>query len=394
MKYRLIVFKGIYDTLDVFVDHLVKGFEQLGYEVFIFDVRNMDENIMGMTQFVNERLIAVITFNNLGINLELKDIGNFWNKLGIHVIDILVDHPAHYHDMLISAPEKTVVLCIDENHAEYIKRFYPNILVADFMAHGGTQVETELIPWNERSIDVLYAGSLSSKQMTPQIFNIGRYNNLQVNRIWNGTLERIINDSGLTTERAIEEELLSEGIKLNDNELRELISDFVGLDYCVVSYYREKVLKTLVEAGINITIYGGGWEKCEWITAPNCHLMSRIPAKDILLKMYDSKIVLNIMTWFKRGSHERIINGMLAGAVVVSDESTYLSDSFENGKELYTFSLNDIDKLPIKIKSILSDSSSATVASNGRNRALQSERWENRAYEIDYYLLESLKDET
>ena len=35
-------------------------------------------------------------------------------------------------------------------------------------------------------------------------------------------------------------------------------------------------------------------------------------ADKIVDLMYDSKIVLNTMTWFKDGTHDRVFNGMLA----------------------------------------------------------------------------------
>ena len=44
--------------------------------------------------------------------------------------------------------------------------------------------------------------------------------------------------------------------------------------------------------------------------------------------MYDSKIVLNTMTWFKDGTHDRVFNGMLAGAVAVTDSSIYMKENF------------------------------------------------------------------
>ena len=44
-------------------------------------------------------------------------------------------------------------------------------------------------------------------------------------------------------------------------------------------------------------------------------------ADEIVELMHESKIVLSTMTWFKDGTHDRVYNGMLAGAVAVTDTS-------------------------------------------------------------------------
>lgn len=59
--------------------------------------------------------------------------------------------------------------------------------------------------------------------------------------------------------------------------------------------------------------------------------------------MNDAKIVLNTMTWFKAGAHDRIFNGMLAKAVVVTDDSTYLRREFTDGRELVMFRRQELE---------------------------------------------------
>lgn len=72
-------------------------------------------------------------------------------------------------------------------------------------------------------------------------------------------------------------------------------------------------------------------------------------APQILPLMNDSKIVLNTMTWFKAGAHDRVFNGMLAKAAVVTDDSTYLRREFTDGKELVMISLKELGTLPERV---------------------------------------------
>ena len=87
---RLIFFKGIYDTLDLFTEELSNAFRIQGYETEILDVRNMQESLIRLSEFVKQPVKAAITFNNLAFNMELREGENIWEQLGIPCINILM----------------------------------------------------------------------------------------------------------------------------------------------------------------------------------------------------------------------------------------------------------------------------------------------------------------
>ena len=74
--------------------------------------------------------------------------------------------------------------------------------------------------------------------------------------------EELIKHPYRTTEEVIEEKLIESGINLSDNELLDVIEKLHYVDMLAVSYYREKTIKTLVEAGLKVTLYGTGWGVC------------------------------------------------------------------------------------------------------------------------------------
>lgn len=141
----------------------------------------------------------------------------------------------------------------------------------------------------------------------------------------------------------------------------------------------------LVESGITVTAYGTGWDQCEWSDNPHLKYGGKVLAPQILPLMNDSKIVLNTMTWFKAGAHDRIFNGMLAGSAVVTDDSTYLRRIFTDGKELAMFSLKEIQSLPDRVFALFGDmASTQQMADCGYLAARADHTWKNRAK----YLLE------
>ena len=208
----------------------------------------------------------------------------------------------------------------------------------------------------------------------------------------------LLSDNSITTEQAVEDALKKHDIFLPDAELSEAISKLHYVELLVVSYYREKLISTLLDAGVRVHLYGPGWDICDFAHHPNLVWEGRISAKDVLEKMRRSKIVLNTMTWFKDGTHDRVFNGMLAGAVAVSDESLYMKEEFlsypktdAQSAQMVMFQLKEMARLAKLLKNLLSDPDTMQkIADNGRRRALKAHTWRCRAKEIEDDLLSQL----
>lgn len=377
------------DTLDIFTYELKKEFEKIGLEVMIFNSQDMEGSMIKLSEFIKEPVKAVVTFNNLGFNMELIKGQNIWEQLQIPCINILMDHPFIHKKALDNAPANAVVICPDRNHMKFVQRFYPQIPIVGFLPHGGKAKDISIKPICERSIDILYAGGISYKFIEQSKPDFKEFT-FDAKKIANETYEELINNPDRTTEDVIEERLLHNGIILSDNELLNVIEKLHYIDMMAVSYYREKTVKTLVDAGFKVTLYGTGWEVCDWIDNENLDYRGRVSADEIVDLMYDSKIVLNTMTWFKDGTHDRVFNGMLAGAVAVTDSSIYMKENFTDN-ELVMFELEDIDKLPHIINDLVTDKyKMQKIADEGRKKALQFHSWEKRADELYYDLISQL----
>ena len=93
--------------------------------------------------------------------------------------------------------------------------------------------------------------------------------------------------------------------------------------------------------------------------------------------------MLNTMTWFKRGAHDRIFNGMLAGAAVVSDTSQYMQEHFTSGSQLQLFSLKNLNEMSRRVRYLLEDTDEAQcMADCGYQSALEHHMWKNRLEEL------------
>lgn len=384
MKKTIILFKGIYDTLDLFCDKLGEAFAKWGHDIFVYDAGTQEKSKSALLAMLAEQNgnATVVTFNNMGYNLE-QDGVNVWEHFEVPYINILMDHPFHFERPLKDAPATAIVLCTDRNHVKYIRRYHKNIRQTDFLPHAGIELGRKHKPLGERKIDVLYAGALPIFTVGKMIPNLNVMYGMDLRDMMREVLRELVVHPDKTTEQAIEEYVkahVKSGCELSEEELRSLIIHMRFIDSYATSFYREQAVRSLVENGIEVTAYGVGWDQCDWSSNPHLKYGGKVLAPDILPLMNDSKIVLNTMTWFKAGAHDRIFNGMLAGAAVVTDDSTYLRHECTDGKELVMFRRNEIATLPDRVCDLFGHMERTQEMANcGYEFARENHTWKNRA---------------
>ncbi|MDE7253400.1 MAG: glycosyltransferase [Acetatifactor sp.] len=388
MMKRIVLFKGKLDTLNLFSAQLRKGFEQLGgYEIYEVDLRDMIKGLGGLYTFLQDGSItAMIAFNSTFYGMTLPSGVNMCEQLRIPCINILVDHPYWYPDILRKTPSVGVVLCVDRGHMDYVNRFYPEIEVTGFLPHGGTPMEGMPKPIRERTIEVLYAGSLLAEYAEKQKPDFTQWD-FPAEAICETAIQKLLQNPHLIIEQVLENTLRDHQVQMSDAELQAFISSCVYIERVVSSYFREKAVAAVAQAGIPLELYGDGWGECSFIKLPNVHYGGRISPEEVLRKMENTKIVLNTMPWFRDGSHERVFNGMLRGAVVCSETSNYLKE--ELPPDVWVpYDPSTIDSLPERIQALLQDTDAMQeIADRGYALAKEKHTWQARAMELHQDLL-------
>lgn len=438
MEKTLLFIQGIYDTIDLFVEALSGAFRQMGCTCYQIDIRDEASAMLQLKKRIEEGSIdAIITFNNIGYNLSFFEGKNIWEEQEIPYINILMDHPFHYAYPLMHAPKTSVVFCTDRNHMAFLRRFYPHLKRVDFMPHAGMEADISEyakagrchlcqqgdayhLSMEERPIDVLYAGGLSKYVAEGLVPDLGAIREFDAFELAQEALADLIQYPSKTTEAAVEGYLRSIGKQYTDKELNHWITELRFIDSYATSFYREQSVRLLVEHGVRVTVFGGGWDRCEWAEHPNLIYGGKVLAPQVLELMNHAKIVLNTMTWYKNGIHDRIINGMLAKAAVVTDMSEYLEEALPghmlisseacvpgdhieemNSKTyapvgsrsktapcLAAFSLPQIQELPELVQNLLDHPEQMEeIARNGYRYAKAHHTWKQRAeYIYEKYL--------
>ena len=192
----------------------------------------------------------------------------------------------------------------------------------------------------------------------------------------------------LTAEQALQEVLRTRKIIISEGEFLDLLYDFRRVIYCVMHYYRDRVLRNILQSGIKIDVFGNSWMNCPLTCYSNLVCHPDVTVEESLDIWKQSKLSLNIMSWHKGGFTERMANIMLAGAVLVTDDTTYLNGNYTD-EDLLVFSLEERGKLPDKIKYLLAHEKQRNkIAENGRKKTLSQHTWDKRAEQFLNLLVE------
>ena len=177
-------------------------------------------------------------------------------------------------------------------------------------------------------------------------------------------------------------------LRVSDEKFLDLLYRFRRVIYGIMHYYRDRVLREILKSGIRLDVFGDSWENCPLREYPNLVCHPNVTVEESLVVWQQSKLSLNIMSWHKDGFTERMANIMLAGAVLVTDHTTYLDGNYTD-EDLIDFSLENRAVLPEKVQYLLqNEKKREEMAENGKQKTLQQHTWEKRAEQFLYILKE------
>ncbi|MBO5483683.1 MAG: glycosyltransferase family 1 protein [Lachnospiraceae bacterium] len=381
--------KSQYDSTRIFFNEIKREWERLGLEIDLLDSYDETAYIQIRKKLQSRSYDAVVTINGMLLEKE-SDLRKMILKDGIIYATMLMDHPLIHHERLRTSYPYCLVLSPDKKHVDYLRRYYPNIWKTGFLAHGGCQAQKRVVPYGERTFDLSFMGSYNRPEEIWQ--EIEGYPE-QMKILMENCVYYLLHHTEKTLEEAMEKVFYQFGIEIPWEEFAPIASEFRAVDRYVRCYYRDKVLRILLENEIEVHVFGDGWERMELSGSSRLQIHGRVGYQESLEIVADSKISLNVMPWFKEGSHDRVFSAMLNGAVCLTDSSEYLKEECKEGTNLLCYSLDNLEQLPFLVRSVLDDvERGRSIAEAGKKLAEQKHTWAVRGREFLEYLLEAEKE--
>lgn len=363
-----------YHVLDTFARSLGMALEEQGQHVIYFDMSK--RQISEIAVYTGQRLKAVIGMQTYMFSVKEKD-GNFvHDKIAAPKYHFVFDHPIWLENHLRQVPKRLTVLTPDGNYARFVEQYFCH--PARFFPPAGQEREMEC---GARIYDISFLGTYGDGLLKDMITLRGqdRKKAHMLNR-YVIYLRKYIDEP---PERVFDRMLQYYGIHYGRDEWIEQFHSVRWVVLKLASYYRKKVVETLLLAGISLHVFGDSWKNCPLRKYSELICHEEAIGEQALEVYRKSKMSLNVMTWHKDGFTERIANAMLQKSVVVTDRTDYLEKNFVNGKELLTFDLRELKALPGRIKALLSDEPrQEQIAKAGYRKAIERHTWHQRAKEL------------
>ncbi|MGN0350669.1 MAG: glycosyltransferase [Roseburia sp.] len=373
-----------YNILNVFAEQLGKALEEQGQCIEYYDVEKEDVN--GLARLVNQSYKALIGFQTWIMSVERKE-GNFFDLIQGPKYNFYVDHPIWLAEQLKSVPKDFSILTHDRNYKKFVEHYFKNVKKTCLLPPGGRTSAGDI--WEkEREYGIVFLGTYGDYRKKLEVIRacVPKIRHLAAKYLFFMT-----KNTNLTAEEALKKALAYYDICLSEQDFLELFGEMKAVIQCVMYYYRERVVRTILEAGLELHVYGDSWKESPFWGNKKLVCHEAVEAEEALEVLQSAKISLNVMAWHKDGFTERIADSMLAGAVVVSDRSTQLEEEYN--EECKLFSLEQLEYLPVIIRELLEWEEERTrIAKKAYQKASKCATWEKRAEQLLALIEEERKE--
>lgn len=380
MRIALLKGQSAYDALRVFLDEIHQAFLRRGDEVAMIDLAGLSDLAGPLEQArAGGPVDLVYSFNILA---EYRD------RRGRSVGQILeaphvfhyVDYPFTQAPRLDQTTAGSAILTIDASHAEAVRSVYgaEHFGCVDFCPHAAIGDPAPLSSSvqafaDDRPIPVLFAGTFYKAGDPPwaQIKGPAR-------KIFADAADLAASVEWMPALQALDQAMSAHGLNPDDPQFREFRKNAVMVNDHVRAGRRFEALKAAARAGVPLHVFGRGYEK-HLYRFKNVTYGGEADFRRTVELMRQSRVVLNINANFGRGSHERPLTALMAGAAVMTDASAFYADHFVEGRDLGVYRWKALDEGMAALAELAADPARARdMAAAGQARVTADHRWDNR----------------
>lgn len=367
MKIDLLCSSNQYGTAWQFLQGMYAALQRAGVTCRLLDFD---------PQFLREHLLTLhydppdMTFSFGTVSIGSRQ--RLCDTVGIPHFSYLLDLAGYYVPHLQSP--YSLASCIDRSDLEFLERLQvKNALFLPHATHAGARGLA-----GERPYDVAFVGT--AVDLEALVRGWKKDYGDKVAMVLEGVGKAILLQRAVPTPRILLEGLERGGVALGESFL------FSHALRAVEDYARGKDRFEMLRAirSFPVHVFGGagngrGWQELLG-GQDNIVVHGALDYSATLEVMQKSRVVLNSAPTLKFGLHERIVDGLAAGALVVAEDLPYVGEAFLAGEEIVLRPCGMWEGLDESVASLLEGEARRNeMALAGRAKVLSAHTWDHRA---------------
>ncbi len=363
-----------YGVLNHFTKKFHEALQRSGVNSRILEAQH-DNPKPFLTELFKDVPDCTLSFNGL---LPDREGHFFCDMVQIPHVALVVDSPNGF--VQLAKSPSTIIASVDRDACDFFRGIQAKNVF--FLPHG---VEKNLhfnSKNEERTYDVTFLSSCIDyekiqkewkKTFPPQLY-----------KVMQDSIELALTDPHLSYVNAFVNTL---NRNFSENMIEALGFSIVELLDQLEMYLRGRTRVDLIRSirDARIDIFGAAadsttWKKQLGKKQDNVIIHEGVAYDQALEIMHQSKIVLNNCAWIKNGIHERTLAAMACGALVLAEDTPYVRENFQDGKNICLYRNNDLTSLNQKINDYLQNEAvRLEIAEAGKNEVAQHHTWDQRA---------------
>lgn len=367
-----------YDAARMFIDEMAAAFARHGYATVVVDLVGQADLGAALRAAALEPVDLVYSIGGLGDARGL--IGQSLGEIfaAPHVLQH-VDYPLSHLNQLEGTAPETAILTVDSSHVDAVRStFEPGRFAhVGFCPHAAVGEPVPLEPdadafLEARPIPILFSGSFYGPEVSPWAEE-----GPGIRAIFNQALEIALAAEFIPALEALDQALRGYGEDPLDPRYGRMRRYATWIHEQVRRTRRQALLDAAGAAGLPLFCIGSGYEG--WIERhKSFRLGPPMSLGDATALMRRTRVVLNANANFGRGSHERPLTAMLAGAAAATD-GAWWGEQFEDGRDLTIYRWTDLEAGLARIAALAADPEAAwRMGMAGQARTAAAHRFDHR----------------
>ncbi|MCR5595718.1 MAG: hypothetical protein K6G12_07715 [Lachnospiraceae bacterium] len=294
-----------------------------------------------LSEYSGKEYLAVFDFNSRLPRIMLDDGTYYPDSIGAPFYDFLLDNPLYHHKSLRTPCKDYNVICVDENHADHIRRYYPHI--RSVHAHVlGAEEYPAFVPFEEKEKCIIMPGSYRSHKGFEDIINSVEG---PMGDIMRNMKDMIIRDPEATIEgtlRTILEGYGYEDDSHTDPLFASQMSEFYLVEKYARFYWRNAVLDMLIDNDMPVRLMGTKWYGYPGKRKPCVSVIPPVDYEGSYDRIAECSILLDVSPFFKKGIHDRLPVSFSAGTIALSDDNFTKREDDAIREVIKTYTLEDM----------------------------------------------------